>query len=193
MPDYSRLKGENKVIVEQALRGEWVPAAALHEINLERMQSGHHFLQIPVLPYDQDKENLKSIKKQAKEDFSFHKASVNGWLGSDLMSSSEKRVQLVEKVEHSRLAGPECQDVEDRLGKWFADYLHDAGYRVDESPIMYKQMIMSAFPVILKEDKLTADNVEQTTTLNYSRIVNHYLEEEEEPAHLKAFTRAYFS
>lgn len=194
VPAYSRhLKGEDKDVVEQALRGEWVPAAALHEINMERMDNGRPFLQLPILPYEQDKTHMKSIKKHAKEDFTFHQATINAWLGSELLSTPEKRADLLAQVEKSRgESNQEREALEAGMGSWFAAYLRDAGYRIDESPIMYKQMIMSAFPVILKEDKLTADNLEQVT-LNYSKIVNHYLEEEEEPAHIKAFARAYVS
>jgi hypothetical protein len=189
--DYSRhLKGEDKDLVDQALRGEWIPAAVLHQINMERMETGHHFLQLPVVPYAQDKEHLKSIKKHAKEDFSFHQATINRWLGSELMSSAEKREHLLEQVKQARAEEHERQQMASALGEWFKDYLSDSGYRIDESPIMYKQMIMSAFPVLHKE-ALNADNLEQAT-LNYSKIVNHYLEDQEEPAHLKAFARAYF-
>jgi hypothetical protein len=54
---------------------------------------------------------------------------------------------------------------------------------------MYKQMIMSAFPIILRKDELNPDNLEQAT-LNYAKIVNHYLEEEQAPPHVWVFARA---
>ena len=79
------------------------------------------------------------------------------------------------------------------LGKWFMNYLSDAGYRVDDSPFVMKQMIMSAFPRIMKSsdhNESTPDNIEQTV-LNFVRVYNHYMEEEENPAHIRAFAGAY--
>jgi len=44
-PQYSRaLKGEDDEIIEQALRGEWVPARYLHEINKKRFDEGKQLL-----------------------------------------------------------------------------------------------------------------------------------------------------
>lgn len=64
-PDYSRpLKGEDDDLIEKALRGEWVPARYLTEINETRMNEGKRFLVQPYKPYKDDKENLLMIQKR---------------------------------------------------------------------------------------------------------------------------------
>lgn len=72
------------------------------------------------------------------------------------------------------------------MGQWFADYMMDAGYVIEDSPIMHKQMIMKAFPRINPSgQEITTDNAEQVI-LNYSRLLNNYWNEKEHPAFKKA-------
>ena len=97
-------------------------------------------------------------------------------------------------------ASPKCCPEEERrklaegLGRWFSDYLIDAGYQIDESPTIFKQMILSAFPRIMKpgEKEITTGNIEQVT-LNFARVYNHYLEEEDNAAYIQAFARGFGS
>ena len=51
----------------------------------------------------------------------------------------------------------------------------------------------SAFPRIMKSsdnNELTPENIEQVT-LNFIRVYNHYMEEEENPPYVRAFAGAY--
>ena len=53
------------------------------------------------------------------------------------------------------------------------------GYWIDDSPIMYKQMIMQAFPPLLPENQteFNLENFEQGA-INYIRVLNKYLDED---------------
>lgn len=192
IPDYSRiLKGEDTDFVQKALNGEWIPAEELSKINNERFETGHHFLRIPWTPYEEDRDRLKAIKMHAAEDFSFNQARIAGYVNSENLATPENRQELVEKIKVSRVTLEERKEIGKDMGAWFSDYLMDAGYHVDESAIMYKQMIMQAFPRLKESgDELTVDNIEEST-LKWSRVLNHYLEEEEEAGYLQAFARSY--
>lgn len=192
VPDYSRhIKGhEDKDIVERALAGEWVPAKSLREINIQRVKTGHHFLAIPNRTFEEDKPILHDIKKNDQEDFAVFKSDIAAFIGSADMSDMETRRQIAEKVKKARISDEERELFSKGMGSWFADYLVSAGYRVEETPIMFKQMIMRAFPVISKDQDVTADNVEQVL-LNFAKVVDGYLEDEEVPDYIEAFARAY--
>jgi hypothetical protein len=191
VPDYSRhLKGEDKDIVERALAGEWVPAKLLREINIHRANNGHHFLAIPPRTFEEDKPVLRDIKKNAQEDFAFFKSDIASFLGSADMKDMETRRQIAEKVKAARISDKERELSSKEMGAWFADYLAVAGYSVEESPMMFKQMIMCAFPVINKEQDLNAENVEQVL-LGFAKVVGGYLEDEKVPDYLEAFAHGY--
>jgi hypothetical protein len=191
VPDYSRhLKGEDKDIVERALAGEWIPANLLREINIRRANTGHHFLAIPPRTFEEDKPILREIKKNAQADFAFFKSDIASFIGSADMNDTETRRQIAEKVKAARISEKERELFSKEMGSWFADYLVVAGYSVEESPMMFKQMIMSAFPVINKDQDLTAENVEQVL-LSFAKVVGGYLEDEKVPEHIEAFARAY--
>lgn len=189
-PDYSRhIKGEDKDIVEKLLNGEWVHPQVLHDLNMERLQSGHHFLRIPVRPYEQDKENLCALKRHAKEDFRYYTNVMAGFLNMFERQSKDQRQVCADAVNVAHLDNNVIQDQAKLLGQWFADYIVDAGYRMDESPLMFKHMIMSAFPRVRPEgastEKVEAEYVEEFA-LNITKVFNHYSTGEEAPSYLKA-------
>ena len=191
IPDYSRhIEGEDKDIVERVLAGERVSAKSLRAINIRRMDTGHHFLAIPNRTFEEDKPILQDIKNYAQEDFAFFKSDIAAFIGSADMSDTETRHQIAEKVKKARIGDEERALFSKGMGSWFADYLVSAGYRVEESPMLFKQMMMSAFPVISKEQDVTAENVEQIL-LNLTKVVDGYLEEDEAPDHMKAWARGF--
>lgn len=192
VPDYSKyLKGEDSELVERALRGEWVPAAALNNINAKRIASGHHFLLVPWASYEKDKENLREIKNHAKEDLEYTKNMIAGHVSSDMLSTEEKREELTMRIKAARASPEQRQQLAQDLGSWFSHYLMDAGYHVDDSATLYKQMFMSAFPRIKEGDELTPDNIEEAM-LKWTKILNHYVKEEEQPGYLQLFARSQY-
>lgn len=189
LPDFSRhVKGEDKDVVEKLLLGEWVHPQLLHEVNMERLKSGHHFLRVPIRPYDQDKEQLCEIKRHAKEDFRFYKDIMAGFLKSVDTSTTEKREAMVKAVNASHLDREQIEDQAKQLGQWFSEYVLDAGYRLDESPLIFKQMIMSAFPRVRPAgasiDMIDGEHMEEFA-LNITKVFTFYLEKEEAPAYLQ--------
>jgi len=69
--------------------------------------------------------------------------------------------------------------------------LKDSGYTW-QSPVLYKQMIMKAFPVILagEEKQLTAENFERGV-VNYAKLMNKYLAEKDQMGFNEAFSRRF--
>ena len=63
---------------------------------------------------------------------------------------------------------------------------------MDTSPILLKQMIMKAFPPILRGDdtEITPENFEMAI-VNYSKVLSKYLAEEEQPGFNRAFSRRF--
>jgi hypothetical protein len=172
---------EDKDIVVRALAGEWVPAKLLRAINIRRVNDGDQFLAIPNRTFEEDEPMLHDIKKNAQEDYAFYKSRVTAFVGSADMSDMETCRQIAEKVKKILISDEELELLSKGMGSWFTDYLVSAGYRVEESPMMYKQMIMSAFPVINKEQEVTAENVEQVL-LNYTKVTDGYFLEDSKEA-----------
>ena len=194
LPEYSRrLGGEDKDIVERALQGSWVPPNRLQEINCKRMKDGHHFIVMPYRSFEEDKPHLPEMRQHAEADFQYWSELMNSHLGSSCLESAEKRERLAQRGHESGTPVEERRKRAKDLGQWFADYVYDAGYQIDESPIIFKQMIMTAFPRIMKsedQNELTAENIE-SVTLNFAKVYNHYHEEEEHSPAVKAFARAF--
>ena len=97
---------------------------------------------------------LRDIKKHVKEDIMFYESNIAGYLESADMNDMEKRRQITEKVKDAKISDTQRELFSRELGSQFADCLVGAGYRVEESPMMFKQMIMIAFPVVNKEQNL---------------------------------------
>eukprot|EP00956_Cyclotella_meneghiniana_P028586 scaffold67020_cov22-Cyclotella_meneghiniana.AAC.1 len=65
------LKGEDKDLVEKALRGEWIQLEELESINEQRFRNGQPYLLIHPRKYYEEKEELPLLRKRAKKDFLF--------------------------------------------------------------------------------------------------------------------------
>ena len=189
-PQYNRvIEGEDADFVEAALRGEWIPRKKLQEINEERFSKGQQLLVIPFNKYENEKDQLVQIRKNAKDDLVTYNMNLTMQLRQ--MDSKEAKEKVVKMLELSRAPLEKRDELGQDLGNWFKDYLIGAGYFVDESPFMYKQMIMEAFPPLREEGtELSADNLEQTL-LNSARVVNKYHNEEIPTFHNRAFARRY--
>lgn len=74
------LRGEDKEMVEKALRGEWIPAQALEEINAQRYRDGQPYLIIHPRSYEDEKHELAVLRKRAKKDFFFHQQKTREYL-----------------------------------------------------------------------------------------------------------------
>lgn len=78
-------------------------------------------------------------------------------------SSVEARQALMSQVIDIRPGEEEKAALTKGLFIWFADYLIDNGYWVDDLPILYNDL--QAFPSLLpeNENEVTVDNMEQAS------------------------------
>ncbi|CAB9510814.1 major facilitator superfamily protein [Seminavis robusta] len=190
-PDFARaLKGEDTELVERALRGEWIPLEALERINQERMDTGRHFLVQPIRSYEEDKKDLVLLRQQALADFEYQRNNTATWLRE--LDTLEKRQEVLEKVNNSRLPEEERLENKEKLGEWFTDYLEGSGYRLDDAPLLWKQLFMKAFPPLIRgdESEVTPENFE-TTIVSYSKMLSKYLAEKDRPGFNQAFSRRF--
>jgi hypothetical protein len=74
------LKGEDKDMVEKALRGEWIPAEELEAINEQRFRNGQPYLLIHPRKYQDEKDQLPMLRKRAKKDFLFQQTRLKVYL-----------------------------------------------------------------------------------------------------------------
>ena len=78
--------------------------------------------------------------------------------------------QACEQANKSLAVGDEeATQINAELGKWFSDYLSANGYQTHTNPSMIKHMIMTAFPTIMEDEKLTPENLEDVL-LNARRV-----------------------
>jgi len=181
-PERRVLQGEDEDLVDQALRGEWVPAAALADINENRIKGGQPPLAPQVTSYDDDKEDLKELRAHAHETFLFRKQR-NAQFLSELANpeNTERLPELVLQFQSILEMDEEIiHESHEKLGNWFGDYLKASGYAAHVQPVVIKQMIMSAFPTVLEEGKeITPENFQQIL-LHAQRVYNQYLDIPEE-------------
>lgn len=184
-PEYSRaMPGEDEELIEKALRGEWVPREFLDDLFEARLESGKKFLVIPYNTYEQDKPMLSEFRKRARHDFEVVNQRLEKFL--TLVHDPEVCSALIKQFEASTVPEEEMTHLKEDLGKWFADYMEDSGYFMDEVPILYKQMIMDAFPPVNPGGKVTEENAEQVI-INYIRVIKKYLKQEENAGFITAF------
>ena len=140
--DYQKAMGyEDQDLVDRAMRGEWVPAKFIDDLNYSRFQQGLPFLRPPLKSYEEEKRDFKLLKRHAKADFEYHRFVMHDIL-NDLADPEErkKNVELLHKVRPSET---ERDSDAEALGTWFTEYMKDSGYFLDGGwPPVYKQMIM---------------------------------------------------
>lgn len=190
LPKYLRaLKGEDVDFIELAMQGKWVPAKQLDTLNEQRMVKGEPWLVIPYRPYEEDKQYLAVMRKEAKADFQHLRGRVLEYLNDPKWDDIEHRRELANQFKNSRAPKEQREKLAEGLSNWFADYLIDSGYYIEDSPIMYKQMIMTAFPPINSGKELNEDTIE-SLAVNYLRVLNKYLDDKDLSGAQKAFAHA---
>jgi len=159
------LRGEDKEMVEKALRGEWIPADALEEINDHRFRNGQPYLIVHPRSYQEDKAELHVLRKRAKKDFGYHQLKTREYLHG--VNTADDLGSVCEKINASMQASDpdEVQTTNQEIGQWVMDYLVDSGYSPHLSSLLIKQAIMSAFPVLspdIAEEGYTPENIERS-------------------------------
>lgn len=70
---HARKDFKDEEVIETILKGDWVPAKVLMEINTERYSKGIPFLVPRVCPYQDDKFRLKTLTVNAHDDLEYDK------------------------------------------------------------------------------------------------------------------------
>lgn len=126
------LKGEDKEMVEKALRGEWIPANVLEEIQEQRYRNKQPYLVIPVNSYEEERDELQELCKHAKEDFIFRQRKTNEYLNKYNSLSASDRHEFCDQYNRffEVTSVAEIGAANAAVGKWFVDYIVDSGYAV---------------------------------------------------------------
>lgn len=172
--DYQLAHGlEDQDLVDRAMKGDWVPARFLMDLNDARRDQGMPFLVLPCRPYEENKGNLDELKRHAKEDFNFIKFRLYEYL-NQLDTQGEPFVRAME----SSLPSQEVIDKQaEDLGLWFGEYLKDTGYLFDGGhPVIMKQLIMKAFPMVRHEEEHTVESTEKMC-LAFLKVLNKALDD----------------
>lgn len=195
-PELRPLRGEDKEMVERALRGEWIPAEELDAINEHRFDTGQPYLIVRPRSYEDEKIELPFLRRRAKKDFLYNQKKIKEYLHS--VNTAEDLPTICDRINSSMRAQDEDEvaAVNQEIGQWVMNYLKDSGYAPQIDTTMIKQAIMSTFPVVgenFNEVGYTPDNIEEsllrlekvytnlielegfddTRALNVSRILSH--------------------
>ena len=143
------LSGENKELVEKALRGEWIPLEDLEAINEQRFRNRQPYLLIHPRKYQEEKDELPLLRKRAKKDFLFQQTRLKKYLNE--INTTDQISHICEQVNSSIKASDstEAKEINKDIGEWFKDYLVDSGYTVSH------YMVVSQFYVINRSIQYT--------------------------------------
>mmetsp|Transcript_14891 Transcript_14891/g.41144 ORF Transcript_14891/g.41144 Transcript_14891/m.41144 type:complete len:706 (-) Transcript_14891:285-2402(-) len=172
------LEGEDVEFVERVLSGENVDPARLHAVNLARAKAGHKALMPGIRSYEEDKEDLASLRSHAKGTFQFRKEFQDGILNRLKDPETEEKLPEICKAINHAFFHADPEDIEradENIGKWFAAYLRHNGFNAQTQPTVVKQMIMLAFPPILEDEELTPENI-QAAFLKARRVTGNYMD-----------------
>ena len=156
----------------------WISAESQHELNMKAMAETGKLPYHRGSSYDDDKNYLDTLGIRAHSDFK-HIQNIYAKLYSEIQdpAACEKYVAGF----NSARTSPENQkQAREDLGKWFTDYLEDNGYWAENQQTMYKQMIVSAFPPLVKKgEPVTVDNFENLI-LRFIKIMRMHVKIEED-------------
>lgn len=169
------LKGEDKDLVEKALKGEWIPAQALEEIQEQRFNNKQPYLVVPTRSYAEEQDKLVELRKRAKEDFIYYQQKNNEYL--ERINNESDVKGLCDQINRS-MEGANQEEVDafnGELGKWISDYLVDSGYQPHMDATFIKQVVTSSFPVINKGNApfhpLNIEKILLQTQKGYTRLI----------------------
>ena len=153
---------------ERMKNGDFIPANVLNEINYKRIQQQKPLLIPQVGTYEEDKDRLSDIRKQAKDEFAYlsHRSHV--------LLSKMNDPEMPKIAENISYAYNTLESNHDEIGQWFGEYMRDNGYIGPQSAQAIKLMITKAFPKLYPGGQMNVDNFEQVL-VNTERVFNHYI------------------
>mmetsp|Transcript_7183 Transcript_7183/g.14739 ORF Transcript_7183/g.14739 Transcript_7183/m.14739 type:complete len:208 (+) Transcript_7183:1383-2006(+) len=170
------VKWEDKEVIEKLNKGEYVPVHVYQEVNDKRAAEGLPAFIAHVRDFENDKNELDKLRSEALSDFLYLRERNESFLNGLASENQEVVARGVEQINTSlgMVNEKTTEEVYKELGQWFADYIKDSGYYAHASPVLLKQMILSAFPVIMKEKEFTTDNLEQFLA-NSLQVYSQYI------------------
>ena len=143
------LRGEDKELVEKALRGEWIPLEDLEAINEQRFRNRQPYLLIHPRKYQDEKDELPLLRKRAKKDFLFQQTRLKMYLNE--INTTDQISSLCDQVNSSIKASDsaEAKEINRDIGEWFKDYLVDSGYTLSTCRVLFNFVLRFAHVTVL--------------------------------------------
>jgi len=177
LPPQSRpVSGEDKDLIERILNHDYtVSQEQIARVNLARRQKGLPHLTIHSRTYEEDKaDGLNKIIESATPSILFMKDYTDAMIDA-YNKKDDDFVNILEQFNKSKKCDTDDSEaVYKEIGRWFADYIKDAGYNVHNYPLLTKQFILTAFPPLTFDKEITAENVE-AYALHQRRLIDQYL------------------
>lgn len=162
-----KLPGEDDELFQKILDGDIVDPELAFQINQDRGLHGKPSIVPRVRPYEEEKDHLSDISKDAASMFKFRMElydrvlaglSEEGSNPDDLIFDKDELVRILNvlKGDDETLNAQSAGD----LGQWMGQYLADNGYNPHTTPILMKRMFMAAFPPVTRDKDYTEENVE---------------------------------
>jgi len=175
------LKDEAAQLVEEQLSDEHVPPALLFSINRERSFAHKPFILPRVKPFAEDKDKLDELRANALDNYRFRHALQDQTLAELTAPNGRFSAEELCDLLNTAIVDGDPEAVAKStadVGQWIGDYMQANGYFPHMNSLLIKQMVMSTFPSINTEGKVTPENIEET--LIQSRyILGKYRDHEE--------------
>lgn len=124
-----------------------LPAHVRKEVNFKLIQDGGKERVLGWGKYEEDIKTVENLLTNAYDELKVARTFVTKTL-LDKKQLQMCKAYMMEKRK-TMATDPQTQTARQEMGQWFADYLDDAGYDGWETnPMMYKAMLLNAFPPI---------------------------------------------
>mmetsp|Transcript_1212 Transcript_1212/g.2317 ORF Transcript_1212/g.2317 Transcript_1212/m.2317 type:complete len:705 (-) Transcript_1212:1035-3149(-) len=179
-----KLPSEDEELFKKIVDGEVIDPELAFQINQERGFHGKPSVVPRVKPYDEEKDHLDDISKEAAKNFQFRLELYNRVLAGlesadhdpeNLVFDKDELVQMLNTLKGNDQSLVDQSSSE--LGEWMGQYLKDNGYSPHTTSILMKQMFMSSFPPLMRDDEFTEENVKEYL-LNSKKVLSRYAEQE---------------
>ena len=185
-----KLPGEDDELFQRILDGDIVDPELAFEINKVRGLHGKPSVVPRVKSYEEEKDHLQDLRQGAGDTFKFKLDLYDRVLaGLERPNEEEDPENLVMNKEDligvlNTMKGDNhalMEEASSDLGQWFGQYLADNGYTPHTTSVLLKQLFMSSFPPLGRDEEFTEDNVEEYL-LKTRKVLSRHVEQEKKNA-----------